>query len=111
MKPKRRSTFSPASVETTLKSPRPKRKRLDSSSPLRRKSSNSSDEIKPPPEFIPFPYEKLCPKFRDLLGKTADDFTLEKDDLKCSKMHPHCEAALSSSTTFVTTVFCGVSLF
>ncbi|EYB98731.1 hypothetical protein Y032_0128g1417 [Ancylostoma ceylanicum] len=81
MKPKRRSTFSPASVETTLKSPRPKRKRLDSPSPLRRKSSNSSDEIKPPPEFIPFPYEKLCPKFRDLLGKTADDFTLEKDDL------------------------------
>ncbi|KAK6751587.1 hypothetical protein RB195_003162 [Necator americanus] len=81
MKPKRRSTFSPASVETTLKSPRPKRKRFDSTSPQRRKSSNSSDEVKPPPEFIPFPYEKLCPKFRDLFGKNAEDFTLEKDDL------------------------------
>ncbi|ETN69223.1 hypothetical protein NECAME_05330, partial [Necator americanus] len=52
-----------------------------SPSPQRRKSSNSSDEVKPPPEFIPFPYEKLCPKFRDLFGKNAEDFTLEKDDL------------------------------
>ncbi|KJH45622.1 hypothetical protein DICVIV_08328 [Dictyocaulus viviparus] len=82
MKPKRRSTFSP-SVETTLRSPRPKRRRLDSSSPTPRISSNSSEDVKPPPEFMPFPYEKICPKFHDLLSKNSDDITLERDDLLC----------------------------
>ncbi|WKY06222.1 hypothetical protein Q1695_006431 [Nippostrongylus brasiliensis] len=81
MKPKRRSTFSPARADTTLKSPRAKRKRLDSSSPSRRKSSNSSDEVKPPPEFIPFRYEKLCPKLQELLGINSDEISLDKDDL------------------------------
>ncbi|KAK6015031.1 hypothetical protein OSTOST_19551 [Ostertagia ostertagi] len=83
MKPKRRSTFSPASAETTVKSPRPKRKRQGTPSPTRRKSSNSSEEIKPPPEFIPFPYEKQCPKLRELLEKNTEDITLDRDDLLC----------------------------
>lgn len=54
---------------------------LGSPSPNRRKSSNSSDEVKPPPEFIPFPYEKLCPKLRELLAANSEEITLDRDDL------------------------------
>ncbi|KAK5970893.1 hypothetical protein GCK32_001175 [Trichostrongylus colubriformis] len=83
MKPKRRATFSPASAETTLKSPRLKRRRLGTPSPTRRKSSNSSEEVKPPPEFIPFAYDKQCPKLRELVEKNTEDITLDRDDLLC----------------------------
>lgn len=37
--------------------------------------------MKPPPEFIPFPYEKLCPKLRELLAANSEEITLDRDDL------------------------------
>ncbi|KAJ1350875.1 hypothetical protein KIN20_006785 [Parelaphostrongylus tenuis] len=100
MRPKRRSTFSPASVETTPRPVgRPKRRRLESTSLSYRKSSNSSEEVKPPPEFIPFPYEKLCPKFRDLLSKNSEDVTLNKDDLLA--IQHELEAMLAHSADYL----------
>ncbi|VDO44508.1 unnamed protein product [Haemonchus placei] len=99
MKPKRRSTFSPASAETTLKSPRSKRKRLGTPSPTRRKSSNSSEEVKPPPEFIPFSYERHCPKLGELLEKNTEDIILDRDDLLC--LQHELESMLAHSADYL----------
>ncbi|XGW28160.1 hypothetical protein V3C99_008174 [Haemonchus contortus] len=99
MKPKRRSTFSPASAETTLKSPRSKRKRLGTPSPTRRKSSNSSEEVKPPPEFIPFSYERHCPKLGELLEKNTEDIVLDRDDLLC--LQHELESMLAHSADYL----------